>query len=108
MTVDVDLVEADLEGFFVGVTHRALAPLAPLVALYAFGGIGSLDGCFVGTALHILFALQCVGFVIGTGCGSEALASGVSLGQLRRAGRRDTSRSPVTRFCGVCRRSLRW
>jgi hypothetical protein len=43
MTVDIDLVDANLEGFLVAV-HR----LALLVEMSAFVEIGVMDDCFVG------------------------------------------------------------
>src|ERR1700757_1702143 len=49
MTDEVDLVEADLEGLFVGVTGLTLARL---IAMNAFDGIGSINHCVTGILIH--------------------------------------------------------
>jgi hypothetical protein len=58
MTVEVDLVEADLEGLSVAVTRLALARL---IAVNTFGGICSMDDSFAGIRRHILFSIRCAG-----------------------------------------------
>jgi hypothetical protein len=67
MTVDVDLVDANLEGFLVAV-HR----LALLVKKSAFVEIGFMDDCFVGR--HCRSLSNCSWQFMSTGCEGATLA----------------------------------
>jgi hypothetical protein len=56
MTDEVDLVEADLEGLFVGVTGLTLARL---IAMNAFDGIDSMNHCVTGMLIHNVSSFRC-------------------------------------------------
>jgi hypothetical protein len=56
MTDEVDLVEADLEGLFVGVTGLTLARL---IAMNVFDGIGSMNHCVTGMLIHSVSSFRC-------------------------------------------------
>jgi hypothetical protein len=90
MTVDVDLVDADLEGFLL-----AAGLLTRLVAVSAFGEIGSMDGCVVGARRYCSALSRCSVAFGQKACERMALAFGLEDLQVRVSARRPKSIQPV-------------